>query len=81
MAHGRHVERTVLGDSWGFGEKGSFYVTPTQRPLSFASKYILSTASCSSLREVRDEIPDNEVFPAVVEASFHGNRRDDVIDR
>ena len=46
------------------------------------SKYILSTASCSSF-PVRCGMrsPDDEVFPAVVEASFHGNRRDDVIGR
>ena len=46
----------------------------------FTSKYILSTLQLAH-REVRDEISDDNVFPAVVEASFRGNRRDDVVDR
>ena len=55
------------------GRKGSFSETPVLHKQ-------VHLVNCQ-LQLAPREVPDDEVFPAVVEASFHGNRRDDVIDR
>ena len=53
----------------------------TETPFLHKQAHLVNCQLQLASREVRDEIPDDEVFPAVVETSFHGNRRDDVIDR
>ena len=53
----------------------------TETPVLHKQIHLVNCQLQLAHREVRDEIPDDEVFPAVVERSFHGNRRHDVIDR
>ena len=68
----------LLG-SWG---KKKLQCHPnTEPPVVHKQVHLFNCQLQLARREVRDEIPDDEAFPAVVEASFHGNRRDDAIDR
>ena len=53
----------------------------TETPVFHKQVHLVNCQLQIALRGVRDEIPDDEVFPAVVEGSFHGSRRDDVVDR
>ena len=66
-----------MADTWrgqfletlgGLGEKGSCHPN-TETPVLHKQEHLINFRLQLALREVRDEIPDDEVFPAVVEAS------------
>ena len=69
--------RTVLGDSWRpWGERKLLCHPNTETPVLHKQVHLVN---CQL--QFAPQIPDDEEFPAVVEGSFHWNRRDDVFDR